>query len=185
MKEENKLERLITVLRRHYYGNIITLALLLLLMLFRFIPTFRESELIGVTLERYTIMISIIAIPLALKLFAQKLKKVHRPAETAVALRKYKNASFLRLYIISAVTLLNILLFGFSHNSNFMWITVILFIIFLYCKPSYVELASLTEVPEENRATEEEVIEDSENKTGEEVIEDSENRTDDEEAAGK
>jgi len=173
MSEENKKERLITVLRRHYYGNVISLVLLFLLMLLRVIPIFRESELIGVTLERYAIMISIIAIPLALKLFAQRLKKVRRPAETAVALRKYKNASFLRLYIISAVTLLNILLFGISRNSNFMWITVVLFIIFLYCKPSYIELVTLTEVPEENRAT------------GEEVIEDSENRTEDEEAAGK
>lgn len=185
MREENKMERLIGVLRRHYYINIITLVLLFILLLFRIIPLMQESELIGVTLERYIIMISIIAIPLALKLFARRLNKVPRPAETAIALSVYQNASFIRLYTISAVTLLNILLFGFSRNSNFMWITVVLFIIFLYCKPSYTELANLTELPEEERATEEEMTEDSAYKTEEEEREYPENRKEDEEAAGK
>jgi cobalamin synthase len=173
MRKEEIMERLIALLKKHYYGNVIALALFFILILFRIIPLLQESELIGVTLERYIIMISIITIPLALKLFARRLKKVPRPAETAIAVSVYKNASHLRLYTISAVTILNILLFGFSRNSNFMWITVVLFIIFLYCKPSYTELANLTEVPEENRAT------------GEEEREESENRTEDEEAAGK
>ncbi|MBK5196166.1 MAG: hypothetical protein JJE08_09110 [Proteiniphilum sp.] len=167
------MERLIGLLKGHYYVNIISLALLFLLILFRVIPLFRESDIIGVTMERYAIMISIIAIPLALKYFAHRLKKIPRPAETYITVRKYKNASYLRLYTISAVTLLNILLFGFSRNTNFMWITVVLFIIFFYCKPSYTELASLTEEPEEKTAVEEEEKEEPEN------------MTEDEEASGK
>lgn len=173
MKDDDKMERLIVHLKRHYYGNIVSLVLFFLLILFRAIPLFRESDLIGVSFERYAIMISIIAIPVALKFFADRLKKILRPIEKDIAVRKYKNASYLRLYTLSAVTLLNIVLFGFSRNTNFMWITVILLLIFLYCKPSYTELVSLTEVPEVKTKAEEENMEEPEN------------RTDNEEASGK
>lgn len=168
MRDKEKMERLVSLLKRHYYGNIIVLALLFLLILFRVLPLLQESDLIGVTIERYAIMISIIAIPLALKFFAHRLKEITRPAETAIAVSRYKNASHLRLYAISGVTLMNILLYGFSRNSNFIWITVVLFIIFLYCRPSYAELASLTEAPEERKEMEEEEVEEPEKRSEDE-----------------
>lgn len=70
MREENRMESRVTVLSRHYYGSIISLMLVFLLVLFRVIPLFGESELISITLERYSLMISLIAIPLSLRLFA-------------------------------------------------------------------------------------------------------------------
>ena len=173
MREENRMESRVTVLSRHYYGSIISLMLVFLLVLFRVIPLFGESELISITLERYSLMISLIAIPLSLRLFAWMLKKVSRPVATEMAMRVYTKASHLRLYTISAVTLLNILLFGMSRNTNFLWMTAVLFVIFLYCKPSFVELSSLTTLPEGKSTTEEEGMEDLEKED------------DDEEAAGK
>ncbi|MCE5205995.1 MAG: hypothetical protein LLF80_07845 [Porphyromonadaceae bacterium] len=141
-------ECIILHLNRHLFGNMISLALLFFLVLFRGIP-FPENILsVGVTMEQYAIMITIIAIPAALKLFAVQLKKIPRPMEAVEAGKKYKKISYLRLYTLSAVTLMHIVLLGFSRNSNFIWFTIVLFIIFLFCRPSLVELTSLSELPD-------------------------------------
>lgn len=145
--KEATADRVILHLKKHYYGNVILLALLFLLVLFRVIP-FPENILsVGTTLERYAIMITLIAIPAALKLFADRLKKTPRTSEVAETAKKYKKLSYMRLYTLSTVTMMNIVLLGFSRNTNFMWFTVVLFIIFLFCMPSSVELTRLTELP--------------------------------------
>ncbi|MDR2815808.1 MAG: hypothetical protein LBB62_03795 [Proteiniphilum sp.] len=144
----------IKLLKRHYYGNIALLAVVFLLILFRVIPLFTDGQAINVTAERYVIMISIIAIPVSLRFFARRLKKSPRPLETPAATHIYISASFLRLYTISGVTLMHIILFGIFRNMNFFWFTVVLFIVFLFCKPSYEELESLTVIPEEQKPAE-------------------------------
>ncbi|HAR38894.1 MAG: hypothetical protein A2W86_02035 [Bacteroidetes bacterium GWD2_45_23] len=141
-------ERIILNLSRHLYGNMISLALLFLLVLLRIIPISENFLSVGVTMERYAIMITIIAIPLSLKLFADRLKKIPRPLKAIEATTKYKKLFYLRLYTLSAVTLMNIALLGLSRNSNFMWFTIVLFIIFLFCRPSLVELTGLSELPD-------------------------------------
>lgn len=143
------MNKAIAWLKRHYYGHLIFLTLLFLVVLFRFLPLLPDTPWVSVTLERYAIMLSIIAIPLSLKHFANRLKRLPHPLDTDVAVRKYEYATYLRLYSISAVTFMHILLFGFSRNTNFLWFTVVLLIVFLYCKPSYPELAGLTEAPQE------------------------------------
>lgn len=169
MRNTNTAYNAIGLLKRHYYLNIILLIIIFLLFIFRVIPLFMDEQAISVTAERYAIMITIIAIPVSLKFFAQRLKKIPRPLENVTASQKYKNASFLRLYTISAVTLIHILLFGISRNMNFFWFTVVLFIVFLFCKPSYQELESLTETPEEPHPVEEqqEQSEEEKRKSGE------------------
>ena len=147
MRIEEKMNKAVALLKRHYYGHFIFLALLFLLVLFRVVPLLSDTPLINITLERYVIMISIIAIPLSLKHFADRLKKLPRPLDSDVAVRRYQNVFYLRLYTISAVTFMHILLFGFSRNTNYLWFAVVLLIVFLYCKPSYPELAGLTEAP--------------------------------------
>jgi hypothetical protein len=156
MKTIDKTDKAIGLLKWHYYGNIVMLAVVFLPVLSRVIPFFTDEQVsVSVTMERYAIMISIIAIPVSLKFFAHRLKKLPRPLETATAVKKYVNASFLRLYAISGVTLMHIVLFGISRNMNFFWFTVVLFIVFLFCKPSYAEMKILTEAPEEGKPEEE------------------------------
>ncbi|WP_298652951.1 hypothetical protein [uncultured Proteiniphilum sp.] len=155
MKNTGKTYKAIGLLKRHYYGNIILLAVVFLLILFRIVPLFTDGQSIGVTTERYAIMITLIAIPVSLKFFAYRLKRLSRPLGIMTATEKYKNASFLRLYSISTVTLMHVLLFGISRNMNFFWFTVVLFLVFLYCRPSYEELESLTEIPTEKKPDEE------------------------------
>ncbi len=151
MNDSHAIDHTIRLLKRHYYGNIIFLAGLFLVVLLR-ILTFPEAAVpVRVTVERYALMITIITIPAALKLFADRLKKMPRPSETEAALHRYKKISYLRLYTISGVTLMNIVLFTFSRNPNFMWFTVVLFIIFLFCRPSHTEVMSLTGMPEEEQ----------------------------------
>ncbi len=154
MKDRNTMDKTIALLKRHYYANIILMAAAFLLILFRIIPLFTDGQSVGVTMERYAIMITIIAIPVSLKLFAYRLKKITRPLEIPTAVEVYKKASFLRLYTISAVTLMHIILFGISRNMNFFWFTVVLFIVFLFCKPSYEELENLTETSGEQEQPE-------------------------------
>jgi len=38
-------------------------------------------------------------------------------------------------------------LFGISRNMNFFWFAILLFIVFLFCRPSYQELENLLETP--------------------------------------
>lgn len=148
MKESDTIEKAIKLLKGHYYGNILLLAVIFLLFIFKLIPHFWEGMEINVTAERYAIVISIITIPLSLKYFADQLKKIPRPSEVPIATEKYKKASSLRLYSISAITLMHIILFGISRNMNFFWFTVVLFIVFLYCRPSKLELQNLAEKEE-------------------------------------
>ena len=151
MKNNNRLENNIKLLKGHYYINIIFLAVIFLLFVFSLIPLFTDGEAVSVTLERYAIMVTIIVIPGTLKFLAHQLKKATRPLETTIAAEKYKSAYFLRLYSISAVTLMHIILFAISRNMNSFWFTVVLFIVFFFCKPSYIELENLTEEPDKEQ----------------------------------
>ena len=149
MKNKNdKIAQATRHLKKHYRGNLLFLALFFLLVLFQLLPFFGVGQSVSVTLERYAIMIPIIAIPLSLKYFAYRLKGVTRPAEAATAIKVYKSASYLRLYTLSTVTLAFIVLYGYSGNMNFFWFTVVLFVVFLYCTPSYQELDNMTKESE-------------------------------------
>jgi len=151
MKNINTMKKVIKLLRRYYYGNIISLAVAFLLFIFNLIPLFTDGRAVSITLERYAIMVTIIIIPVSLKFFAYKLKKTTRPLETTIAAERYKNIFFLRLYSISAVALMHIILFAISRNMNFFWFTIVLFIVFFFCKPSYIELEYLTEAPDKEQ----------------------------------
>lgn len=153
MNKVNETTNTVKVLKTHYFLNIIFLVAFFLLTLFNLTPFFTNQFPVSITLERYVIIITMLVIPLSLKYFSQRLKKIQRPAETNEAIQKYKSAFSFRLYSLSILTLLHIVLFSISRNTNFLWFTVVLFIVFLYCKPSQEELISLMEMPEpENSA---------------------------------
>lgn len=148
------MEKTIAILKRHHYGNIIFLAVTILLISLRIAPLFSTGQSIGVTLERYAIMITIIVIPVTLKYFSHQLKKMAKPLEKSVAIKMYKRAFYLRLYSLSAVTTMLILLFAISRNMNFFWFILVMMIVFQFCSPSHDELENLTENPEEERIPE-------------------------------
>lgn len=137
-----QMTKTIKELNTHYYTSIIVLAILFLLVVFKLI-SFKIATPVTTTAEMYTIALTLIAIPVALKLFADKIKKIPNGTDKNKAIRLYKNAYFLRLYIINAVVLSNIMLFAISGNKNFMWLSVISFIVYMFCKPSQQELDSI------------------------------------------
>ena len=140
---ENIFDRTIKKLKQQYWISIAVLTVYFLLILFDLTHHFFEKVEISVVLERYVIVISIIAIPVALKLFADTIKRAPPTSNIDLVIKKYIKASNIRLYTINAVTLMNIILYSLSRNMNFFWITIVFFIVYIFCKPSYPELANL------------------------------------------
>ncbi|MDD4010138.1 MAG: hypothetical protein PHQ67_10090, partial [Fermentimonas sp.] len=118
---KNIFDSTISSLKLQYWLSIAVLASFFLLIIFDLIPFPFEKNDISVTLERYAIVITIIAIPAALKLFAVMLKKVPSSPDTELVVKSYKKASSLRLLIINVATLMNISLYAISGNMNFFW----------------------------------------------------------------
>lgn len=149
MKEKNdKITQAIHLLQRHYWGNIFFLALSFLLVLFGLLTFFDVEQPVSVTLERYAIMVPIIAIPFSLKYFAHRVKKTMHPIEVVTATELYKKASYQRLYTLSAVTLAYIVLYDYSRNMNFFWSILVLFVVFFFCIPSREEIEDMIREPE-------------------------------------
>jgi hypothetical protein len=154
---KNIFDGTISSLRLQYWLSIAVLASFFLLIIFDLIPFPFEKNDIGITLERYAIVITIIAIPAALKLFAEMLKKAPSSPDTELVVKTYKKASSIRLLIINVATLMNISLYAISGNMNFFWFTIVLFIIYVFCKPSYPELANLAEKGKDSVQAESEI----------------------------
>ncbi|HBK31377.1 MAG TPA: hypothetical protein DDZ96_11100 [Porphyromonadaceae bacterium] len=136
-------------LSTHYYIHVTVIAALLALVLFRVIDLSRYAEFITVTAERYAILVTIIAIPVALKTFSERLKKVSKGSINRPPEKEYARAYFIRLYSVGIVTVANIVLFSCSRNHNFLWLTIVLLIIYFFCKPSDAELIALTDTEKE------------------------------------
>ncbi len=149
IETDKKLDATIKLLRTHYRLNIIILVVLFLLAMFKLTPFFAEKQIVNIIIERYIIVITIIAIPGILKLFAHLLSKVPQGVDIDLAIDKYKKAFYTRLYTISSLSLINIILYDYSGNMNFFWITTVLFLLFIYCKPSFPELEKLVKPFEE------------------------------------
>jgi uncharacterized membrane protein len=148
-------EKTIRLLRRHYFINFIVLGILFLLTLF---PVARSAETPTsppVIIDQCSILLTIIGIPVALKSFSNKINKKPRPNDAKKGIKIYKKAFLQRLYLLSFVILWNILASVISHNRNYIWLIIILFITLLFCKPSFPELKNLIEIKnKENEITE-------------------------------
>lgn len=136
------MEKIIKDLNYHYYISFGVLAFLFILALSGLI-SFVVGTNVGVITERYSIGLTLIAIPVALKLFADILRKHPSNSELITVEKVYKKASLSRLYILNIMTLANIVLYAMSHYMNFVWLTTLLFVVYFFCKPSDVELESL------------------------------------------
>lgn len=131
-------------LNTHYYLSIVVLAVLFLLVFFKAI-SFGTPFPVTTTAEMYAIGITLLAIPVALKLFADKIKKIPKGTEKNETVRGYRNAWLLRIYIVNTVTMGNIFLYAISRNNNFMWLAVISFIVYMFCKPSHQDLENIVQ----------------------------------------
>ena len=136
------MTRTIKGLNRHYYISMVVLAVFFLIVLLKAIG-FGTPVSVTVTAEMYAIAVTLIAIPVALRLFAEKVRKIPKGTGKDRAMKRYKDAWLLRLYIVNAVTAGNIFLYALSQSKNFIWLAVISFIVYMFCKPSYQELETV------------------------------------------
>lgn len=135
-------------LRNVFYLSFIVLIaafVLMLLNVFHLKETARELSLAA---NQYTLIITIASIPLALKAFSMLLHKKPEPGNAGEAVNRYKKAFYVRLLWLFFVTAGNIALYAISYNKNYLWLTVILLIAFLFCKPAEPELRKLIPVEE-------------------------------------
>ena len=142
------MKQTIKKLNYHFYGIIAVLAILLILVLTGTI-SFVADEYVSIVAERYSIGLTLIAIPVALKLFANIVNKEENNTTIQKSIKTYQKASFIRLYIISVMTFANIMLYAMSNNQNFVWLSVALFVSFSFCRPSLAELQELAIKKEE------------------------------------
>lgn len=146
MTDEKKINDVVKQMNRHYFGSLALLIVLFALVLLK-IVRFSEMPLsLPLAVNTYSIVIVLAAIPLVLKMFSNRLKKLTalKLAEPDILFR-YKTAYFIRLYIFVVITLAIIVLYGFSNDMNYFWLTVVLLAVFMFCKSSYGEVASLLE----------------------------------------
>lgn len=136
------MTKTIRELNRHYYISIVLLAVFFLIVLLKAIG-FGTPVSVTMTAEMYAIGITLLLIPVALKLFAEKVKKIPKGTGKDKTMKHYKDAWLLRMYIVNAVTAGNIFLYALSQSKNFIWLAVISFIVYMFCKPSYQELETV------------------------------------------
>ena len=133
---------LIKQLNYIFYGSVISTIIFFVLVLFKVIP-YGEPRVLPLAVSQYSIIVTLLGIPLALKLYANTIKNNAGKFSIALVKNKYKNAFTLRLSIITLLTLGNIILFGISRNTNYMWAVIILLVFFIFCKPSETDLEKL------------------------------------------
>lgn len=91
---------------------------------------------IPIALERYALLITLLGIPGALKLFSVIMEKSKNSDDSNFITSQYKKAFIARFGILFLVASLNIILYGFSFNQNFMLLTLITFTAYIFCYPS-------------------------------------------------
>lgn len=103
---------------------------------FKWIILMPDSVNIPVTLERYALLLTLISIPGALKLFTIIMKKNKHPEDEDVTNTLYIKAFIVRFGILFLVASINIFLFAFSFKHNFLLCTLVTFTAYIFTYPS-------------------------------------------------
>ena len=157
-----------------YYIAVAFIALYFTLTFFRIIELGDGYLVLSDGLQRWIVAFTLAAIPLALWLFSERMKKVARASEKIPAEDERKKAEFVtkiqntyftfslyRLTLLNVAALINIKFLGLTRNverlegvdmiwfgiSNFFWFSVIvMFVLLVFCKPSEAELEKYTTI---------------------------------------
>lgn len=116
---------------------------------FQWINITSGSTAIPIVLERYTLLITLLGIPGALKLFSVIMNK--NPKDNNSIRAVYKKAFITRFGVLFLVASLNIVLYAISLNQNFMLLTLITFTAYIFSYPSRSHLNTSQEDNEQDR----------------------------------
>ena len=120
---------------------------------FKWIYILPDGASISVGVETYALLITLIGIPGALKLFSVIMDKNKHPEDDDFTTALYKKAFIARFGILFLIATLNILLYAFSFKQNFMLLTLVTFTAYSFSYPSSNFLRTNTEekLPEQDK----------------------------------
>lgn len=139
-------QKLLPNLKLTFWLNIAILIIATIILMYINGPAWGEGVEPNVTFERYAIIVSLICIPLALKLFHSQVKK-SRGLEENKYLEKYRNYYFLRLSIIDIAAIFNLVGFYLFESQNLVLMAVICIFALFFCYPG----KDILKTKEENR----------------------------------
>lgn len=131
-----KLELIIQSLKYLFYIAFGIQIIVFVSIAFKWIDLSRESIIVPVVIERYALLLTLVSIPAALKLFFIIMKRNKHPEDESATNNIYVKAFIARFGILFLVASINILLFAFSFNQNFLLCTLVTFTAYLFTYPS-------------------------------------------------
>lgn len=131
---ENKQIKLHSNLKKLFWINTLTIIALTIALMYIVGPFWGEGMDQHIVFERYAIIITLISIPLALKLFHSQTKKAEIEEED-IYLKKYKTAYYLRFAIINAAIIFNLVGFYLFESQNLILMAVICIFALFFCYP--------------------------------------------------
>lgn len=98
----------------------------------------------SVVFERYGILLTLIGVPFALKIFSYLSKK-----NSVGNLRKYSFAYYLRLCLLFSILVFNIIGLSLFGSKNLFLLAFVILVSFLFCLPNKTEILTLCELTDE------------------------------------
>jgi hypothetical protein len=120
---------------------------------FKWIYILPDGASISVGVETYALLITLIGIPGALKLFSVIMDKNKHPEDDDFTTALYKKAFIARFGILFLIATLNILLYAFSFKQNFMLLTLVTFTAYAFSYPStnFLKVNTEEKLPEQDK----------------------------------
>lgn len=143
MIETNSDENTIKRLKIHYFVHVSVAILLFVLVYFRVFAFAELSSSISLYVQQYAIILTLIALPAALKIYSNKIKKIQK-TDRNIAIQSFRRIYFTRLYLVGFAVFINVLLYGMTRIQNFAWLAVISMAVYAFCLPSRDDLFQLT-----------------------------------------
>lgn len=146
----------VTNLKRLFYIMFLIQVAFFVSFAFKWIYILPDGVGISVGLETYAILITLIGIPGALKLFSIMMSNNKHPHDENRTTTLYKKAFIVRFGILFFLATLNIILYALSFKQNFMLLTLVTFTAYIFSYPSTSYLKVNEEAEENNLQTTEE-----------------------------
>ncbi len=131
-----KTRLVIQRLKYLFYFAVGLQVILLIGVAFKWINFMPDKTNVSLTLERYTLLLTLISIPGALKIFSIIMKTNKHRESKKEATSQYLKAFAARFTILFLVSAMNIFLFALTFNQNFLLLTLATFTAYIFTYPS-------------------------------------------------
>ena len=148
-----KSKSVVVNLKRLFYISFFIQIAFFVSFAFKWIYILPDGASISVGVETYALLITLIGIPGALKLFSVIMDKNKHPEDDDFTTALYKKAFIARFGILFLIATLNILLYAFSFKQNFMLLTLVTFTAYAFSYPStnFLKVNAEEELPEQDK----------------------------------